>query len=100
MTSFIIIVLSNDGIVKKVNYEIAPPEDTEIIDENMNSSLQAQWSIEVSYYIPPECKVLDTATVMHWNPEKKIWDSEGITDVSINIGIIIKINIIKFKNLN
>jgi len=54
----------------------------------MNSSLQAQWSIEVSYFIPPECKVLDTATVMQWDPIKKEWDNEGVSDVSINIGNI------------
>jgi len=89
-------VLSNDGIVKRVNYEIAPPEDTEIIDENMNSSLQAQWSIEVSYFIPPECKILDTATIMQWDPEKKNWDNDGVTDVVINI----ESGQIKFKTIN
>jgi hypothetical protein len=89
-------VLSNDGIIKRVNYEIIPPEDTEIIDEDMNSSLQAQWSIEVSYYIPPECKILDTATVMQWDPEKKVWDNDGVSDVAINI----ESGLVKFKTIN
>lgn len=57
----------------------------------MNSSLQAQWSIEVSYFVPPECKILDTATIMQWDPEKKIWDNDGVSDVAINIGKLFKI---------
>jgi hypothetical protein len=79
------IVLSLDGMPKRVEYPFKNVEedDDENKDSRENEILTS--SFQVSYFIPPHC-YLQNAKIMFWDFEKQSWSDEDICDTEVESG--------------
>jgi hypothetical protein len=92
------IVLSPTYQLKRLAYPFkkAATETTEEKEENDGNSDLFQWTSLIHYPLPKGCLVdKRSAKVMIWNPEKKAWDDENITETDYDA----EINRVKFRSI-